>query len=71
MGEQRRFFREKYRKNRVRIRREMDRGGQPRQNEIARSQVDVPLNNCTPSAGGGEWKRWVGPESSETRLCWR
>lgn len=71
MGEQRRFFREKYHKNRVRIRREMDRGGQPGQNEIARSQVDVPLNNCTPSARGGEWKRWVGPESSETRLCWR
>lgn len=47
MGEQRRFFREKYCKNRVRIRREMDRGGQPGQNEIARSQVDVPLNNCT------------------------
>lgn len=36
----------------------MDRGGQPRQNEIARSQGDVPLNDCTPSAGGGEWKRW-------------
>ena len=47
MGEQR-FSREKYHKNRVRIRWEMDRGGQPRQNEIARSQAEVPLNNCTP-----------------------
>lgn len=71
MGEQRRFFREKYHKNRVRIRQEIDRGGQPRQNEIARSQADVPLNDCTLPAGDGEWKRWVGPESFETRLCWR